>query len=540
MSFWKRSIRQVRPVHRDPARSRRAPSRSCRFQLENLEGRALLSTYTISEYLAGSQAHVVVQVNNSPPSDTIVTGSPLPTFVLNTDSLVDTIDIENTSARVPIQVNTANQDTVNVGNAGSVQGILAPVTIDDPPSWNTINIDDSADPTAQTATLSTSTISGLPWGYLAGLAPAGISFKYADTSSVYISTGTGADTVSVAGTGVLTAITGHGYDTVNVGNAGSVQGIQGALSIINPPHFNTININDSDDPAVRTVTLSTFTHTPSWGEVTGLAPAPISYKYEDTSSMNLTTGTGANTVDVQSTGVPTSITDNGLATVNVGDAGSLQGILGFLSINDPSSYNTININDSADTFKTAVLSTSTSGWGNVTGLTPGPISYNYANTSSLHLTTNTWGDTIYVRATGVPTYISTSYTGGDGPYAGTGEGPDTVNIGYEGTVQGIVGALFVSNPYPTGYTAVNIDALGDTGERDVTLSSFWNGPTPGTWGSIAGLAPAAINFAWADMYLDQVNVSAPLGGNISWTVSPDAYESFVGVYVIVGGFEIIN
>jgi hypothetical protein len=44
MSFWKRSIRPVRPAYRDSTRSRRAPNRGCRFRLEDLEGRALLTT----------------------------------------------------------------------------------------------------------------------------------------------------------------------------------------------------------------------------------------------------------------------------------------------------------------------------------------------------------------------------------------------------------------------------------------------------------------------------------------------------------------
>ncbi len=205
MNFWRRSIRHVRPVHRDPTRSWRAPSRSCRFQLEDLEGRALLSTYQLSEYILGTGRHVDVNVDGV-VSDHVFHGSPLPTFVLNTGGQFNTIEILDTRAGVPIQVNTANHDLVNVGNAGSVQGILAPVTITGPTSGNEVEIDDSADPAARTATLSTSTIGGMSWGNLSGLAPAGISFQYADTSRVFILTGTGPDTVDVEGTGVTTYI----------------------------------------------------------------------------------------------------------------------------------------------------------------------------------------------------------------------------------------------------------------------------------------------------------------------------------------------
>ena len=200
-------------------------------------------------------------------------------------------------------------DTVNVGNAGSVQGILAAVNIQNPPSYNTINVNDSADTTARTVTLSTFTSGGANWGSITGLAPAAINYKYADTSSVNITTGSAADTVNVLATGVTTNLsTSGGHDAVNVGNAGSVQGILGTLNIQNPPSFNTINVNDSADTTARTVTLSTFSSGgANWGSITGLAPAAINYKYADTSSVNITTGSAADTVNVLATGVTTNI-----------------------------------------------------------------------------------------------------------------------------------------------------------------------------------------------------------------------------------------
>src|SRR5262249_10623563 len=153
---------------------------------------------------------------------------------------------------------------------------LAPVTITNPPSWNTINIDDSADPSSRTVTLSTVTPPGdTAWGQVTGLAPAAIRYKYADTSSVHITTGTGADTVNVWETGVTTYISTSGVQsTVNVGS-GSVQGILGALYVDDPPGYTTLNINDLYDNASRLATLSTFSNGPDagpWGSITGLAP----------------------------------------------------------------------------------------------------------------------------------------------------------------------------------------------------------------------------------------------------------------------------
>ncbi len=70
-------------------------------------------------------------------------------------------------------------------------------------------------------------------------------------------------------------------------------------------------------------------------------------------------------VDVQRTGVLTFIRDNGQATVNVGNAGSVQGIQGAVYVLAPAGNNifnidenTINIDDSADAVpRTATLHT---------------------------------------------------------------------------------------------------------------------------------------------------------------------------------------
>ena len=423
MRFLKRSIRQDDRSHRDFTRAR-GPSRKRRLQLENLEERALLSTYSISEsYLAG--VPVVSETINNVTTNYVNPASP---FVVTTASGSNTVNILNTSAHIAINVNGQGLDTVNVGNAGSAQGILGALSIQNPPSYTTINVNDGSDATARTVTLSTFTSGGYNWGSITGLAPAAITYKYGDTSSVSVTTGTAADTVNVLATGVPTSVsTGGGNDVVNVGNAGSAQGILGALSIQNPPSYTTINVNDGADATARTVTLSTFTSGGyNWGSITGLAPAAINYKYGDTTSVSVTTGTAADTINVLATGVPTSVsTGGGSDVVNVGNAGIARGILGTLSIQNPPSYTTINVNDGADaTARTVTLSTFTSGgynWGSITGLAPAAINYKYGDTTSVSVTTGTAADTINVLATGVPTSVS------------TGGGSDVVNVGNAGS-----------------------------------------------------------------------------------------------------------
>ena len=213
---------------------------------------------------------------------------------VTTGSGNDSVEVFATG--VPTNLSTSGgQDTIDVSLDGSVQGIRGTLTIQNPPSLDTIIVSDALDTVARTATLSTFVSGGANLGSITGLAPAAIDFKYADTASVSITTGSGNDTVNVHATGVTTNLSSFGgHDTVNVGNAGSLQGILGALNIQNPPNLTTLNINDSADATARTATLSTFASGgANCGSITGLAPAAINFKYADTSGpVNISTAVG--------------------------------------------------------------------------------------------------------------------------------------------------------------------------------------------------------------------------------------------------------
>jgi hypothetical protein len=104
-----------------------------------------------------------------------------------------------------------------------------------------------------------------------------------------------------------------------------------------------------------------------------------------------------------------------------------------------------------------------------------------------------------------------------------------------GLVQGILGALYVENP--ASHTTLNINDSADTAVRRCTLSSITPGFDADTpWGSITGLAPATINFEWADVH-SPVNIStAP--GRALWTVTNNAMANVVGVVVRDNGNQI--
>src|SRR5260370_7075734 len=117
-------------------------------------------------------------------------------------------------------------DPINIGNAGSVQGIQAQLTLQNPPDFNVITIDDSADPTGQNVTMGTQGFGGDSCGFVRGLAPADVFYRVNDVRAVTVLGGPGGNTFTVetiarhptsGSVGVATTITtGGGGDVVRV------------------------------------------------------------------------------------------------------------------------------------------------------------------------------------------------------------------------------------------------------------------------------------------------------------------------------------
>jgi hypothetical protein len=144
----------------------------------------------------------------------------------------------------------------------------------------------------------------------------------------------------------------------------------------------------------------------------------------------------------------------------------------------------------------------------------------------VQITTGLGPDTVNVRATGVATFLNKS---------GESEIGDTVNVGSGnsatgilGSVEDILGDLYIENN-PPGSTTLNIDDSADPNVHTPTLRTITPAFDQVPWGSITGLAPAAINFEWADVH-SPVNISTAQG-KVSWLVDPNAQSSVVGVRV---------
>src|SRR5262249_11703192 len=137
--------------------------------------------------------------------------------------------------------------------------------------------------------------------------------------------------------------------------------------------------NLEDRSLLSTYTLSEFSFFP-WlkGVREQVNNNPPTYTFNPPSPFIVSTGSGSNTFNILNTsaGIPIRIIGGGSDTVNVGSGGSVQGIVGAVSVENPANSTTLNINDSADlAARTVRLSTITPGfdpvpWGSITGLAP--------------------------------------------------------------------------------------------------------------------------------------------------------------------------
>jgi hypothetical protein len=480
-------------------------------------------TLTASTFTRANSAPIsysgmnVVTVNGSGTSTntfTVQGTESLFTTNLNVDSTssANTVYIQGTGFWGTLNIASDGRDAVNVGSNGSVQGIFGTVNIDNPPNYTTLTIDDSADTTGHSnVVLGTFTPWGdSPWGSVTGLAPGSINYEYADTSSVTITTGTAADTINVHATGVTTNLSsGGGADTVSVGNAGSAQGIVGTLYIKNPPNFTRLTVDDSLDGVGRSVTLSTFTpggDTP-WASIAGLSPAAIFYRQADVSSpVSLSGGPGGNSFTVIT--LPTQTVD--LSTGGGNDAVNLQSTSGTLVLNGQGGTNTLVGPNAAETWNITGFDSGNVGnvtFSNVQNVTGGSASDTFVMGSSGELWgringgggTNTLvgpniGTNWYVTGASSGAVAATNFTAIANLTGGSGN--DTFQFSNNGAVTGAINGGGGSNTlsyalYATGVT-VNLATGTATGTssiasiQDVTGSPFNDHLTGGSAPCVLG------------------------------------------------------
>jgi hypothetical protein len=457
----------------------------------------------------------------------------------------NTVNVWQAAPTTLTTVHGGSTMAINVGRNGTVQDIQGPLILDNPPSFNTVAVDDSADPGNRAAVLDTQVYLSHLYGRISGLAPAFgfIYYRYDDTAAITVKTGTGTETVYVWETGVLgfnaaalTTVEGHSANTtVNVGfGTGVLSGILGGLMITNPSSWTHVNINDESDNANHNgVSAPVMVLTAT--SLTGLSPGAIRFGPNDLASLTISVGNGTNTytiVNTQASGVAggnltTLNTGAGTDTVNVQQTGgalringqggggndvvnlglnnSLAGIFGAVTIFNGPSYFHVNVNDGADNAPHNVT-LSTSG---LTGLSQGAINFGAASLNTLTINAGTGSGQTVWTITGSQAFLGTALT-----FFNTGVGPDYVNV------QGMAVPLTINSA--SGNGAVTI-TLGDTAN------------------TLAGItAPVTVNAAATDaLVLNDHNwplfrTYAITPTTVLWTLGPGVTYSGLGSLAVLG------
>jgi hypothetical protein len=259
---------------------------------------------------------------------------------------------------------------VNVGNHGSLRGILGPLTVTSTAfGGTTLNVDDSADPANHVVTLDTASPPSALWlyGTVTGLSPGAISYRTSVVHGVTVQTGTGAETVNVLSAFAPLSVVGHSGNTaVNVGRHGSIAGITADLAVGGTVAGGTrLKVDDSADPVSHTVSVAQqdwcffdsdlVRHCYLTDVVTGLTRGNISYSAPALAGLELDTGTGAQTVNVLMTDVPTTLAGHSFVfDVNVG-TGWVDSIAAPLTVTNTYSRRTVlDVNDSEDTYRSLI------------------------------------------------------------------------------------------------------------------------------------------------------------------------------------------
>jgi hypothetical protein len=255
--------------------------------------------------------------------------SNLPNLKLSLNSGLgdDLVNVQDIAAALDIN-GQDGQDTVNVGNNGSLGGILAPVTVKNDNNLTDLSIDGSADGSPESnVTLATSSLNGL--------APATISWLPGDLASLTIHggskgntinvtgtpdngrfqgttlySGLGTDTVTVHATGGALTINGqNGADTVTIGDNHSLAKVNGPVAVQNTSSFTALIIDDAADtspwPAIHLGASS----------LTGMGPT-INWVQDDLSSLAIDGGSNTKTYFIDDT--PSGRVSNMMTLLNTG------------------------------------------------------------------------------------------------------------------------------------------------------------------------------------------------------------------------------
>ena len=409
-------------------------------------------------------------------------GVPLPGALAITGVQVDSVasgsnSIDIFGNPVPVTVTGTGTAGVFIGAAGRVTNIRSTVTVNTSAGTVALYVDDSADRNGVTVSLDRTHISyggpSISYGpaALSSLTldggTGGGSYTITDTANAPTTLRTrGANTVLVRGNSSPLTIDGRSSsDYVEIGN-----NILASVSVTNTQANGTaLVVSNSADRGNRTVTLG-----PTQISFGGLA---ISYGVNALGGLQLLGGTGVNTYTI--TGTPNTadhtvllqtegngdlvrvlantspVFINGGAPnrVEIGNNGRVTNIFRDITVRNLGGTTDLVSDNSADpgTYTATITN------GTVTYDNPNAV-LRYSNLGSLTVRTGTGSATANVLSTSAPTNV-------------VGAGRLTVNVGNGGTLQGIQGAVSVSDTAGR-LASLNVDDTNDPADHDGTSHPF--------------------------------------------------------------------
>jgi Bacterial Ig-like domain len=372
-----------------------------------------------------------------------------------------TYNINNTQSGTTTTINGGpNQNFINLSNpaqAGGLDNLPGPVVVHGGLSFtDVVTLEDSSANFSDNYTVNATTVNrGGPFGGLTyddnigtlslfaenTLGTNGNNAINVDDTADFVITNIngqgGVDTINVNDTGffgVLNVVTGpldgstvnvvannqpvnvtsNALATVNIGSTGgpgSMAGIQGPVSVTNPPSLTDLNFHDENDVTGQTWTLDNDDGVPT-GSVAVTGSATTSYNPFDLASLTvnggsggnafivnntsaffpttLNTGLGGDEVDVFATGSNTlDIHGQGgqdTATLGADPVVGMQNLFGTINVDNTFGFTSLLLDDSQDPVGQVASLTNNGTDGSVTGLSPATI--NYVNTDISDMTVN--------------------------------------------------------------------------------------------------------------------------------------------------------
>lgn len=252
----------------------------------------------------------------------------------------------------------------------------------------------------------------------------------------------------------------------------------------------------------------------------------------DIEGLTLITGTGANTVNVESTwpGQPVVLNSTGgLETINIGTAASgVQNIRADVQVNNSPLYSTININNGADTGnRNWLINDVNTSYGSIGGLAPALITWNNSDIDAINLTTGSGVDTGTIARLSETLNINNAASNPGGVYDQITLGHSTAN-GMQSLFTGRQGGITIDNN--PSYTRLIFDDTGNFGVRNALLDLVAG------YNHLTGLAPATIRFD--DIDIQEVTLKS---GGAADTVTVARYSAVGGLVLnSAGGADTVN